>query len=163
VARKRFDLVIRGAAAGTDSCHLHVVGDGPTRTDLERLSERLDGTVTFHGWLERGSDRWRSLYERVRFHAFLSTTENFPMNLLEAMSAGQVIVASDTPGNREVLGDAASYVPVDDPAAFHRVLAELRASPTAELEELGLRARQRVLDNFSWDRVTARYESLLRG
>ena len=47
-----------------------------------------------------------------------SRKEGFGLPVLEAMAAGVPVLASDTPALREVGGDAATYLPPDDPGAW---------------------------------------------
>jgi glycosyltransferase involved in cell wall biosynthesis len=55
-ALKGGDLLIRAVAEAGDalgaSIALHMVGDGPQRTEWERLAVRLAVRTTFHGWVE---------------------------------------------------------------------------------------------------------------
>ena len=55
--------------------------------------------------------------------AFPSRYEGFGMPPLEALATGTPVVASDLPVLREVLGDAASFVPVGDADALAAALA----------------------------------------
>jgi glycosyltransferase involved in cell wall biosynthesis len=73
--------------------------------------------------------------------AIPSEYEGSPRVLLEAMSLGKAIVASDIPGMGEVLGDAGVLVPPGDVEALARALSELGADP-ARRRELGARARE---------------------
>lgn len=87
---------------------------------------------------------WRSftslpdLYRSADIFVFPSYTESFGHPLVEAMASGLPVVASDTPINRELCGDAAIYFDTFDPsacaAAIRRVAedAELRARMRAE-------------------------------
>jgi phosphatidylinositol alpha-mannosyltransferase len=55
--------------------------------------------------------------------------ESFGIILAESMAAGTPVVCSDLRGYREAAGDAAEFVPVNDPAALARVLLGLLADP----------------------------------
>ena len=58
-----------------------------------------------------------------------SRKEGFGLPVLEAMAAGVPALASDTPALREVGGDAATYLPADDPGAWARGDREPRLRP----------------------------------
>ena len=95
-------------------------------------------------------------------HLAPSFQEGQPLTVLEAMSHGCCIVASDIPAHVEVLGEAGLLYAVKDPdalaAALRRVLAddELRGA-------LGARARHAVEhgDELSWDRAAESTEAVL--
>lgn len=158
--RKGVQYLLRALSRGPLTHDIHIVGDGPHRAALERLAAGAPDRITFHGWLEPGSARLLDLYRTSSIFVFPSVAENFPISLLEAMIAGLAIVASDLEACREVLGDAAEYFPPEDDAALRAILERLAADPAAE-RSLGDRARQRVLDHFTWDRVGERYEAEL--
>jgi glycosyltransferase involved in cell wall biosynthesis len=87
--------------------------EGACRTlsyqDDLNLARRQDITpwVRFVGPL--GLQETRALYHRADIFVFPSLTESFGHPMVEAMVTGLPIVASDTPVNREVCGDAAEY------------------------------------------------------
>jgi glycosyltransferase involved in cell wall biosynthesis len=88
------------------------------------------------------------LYRTATVLCFPSRAEGFGLPVLEAMSAGLPVVASDIPAVREVAGQAAVLVPPDEPDALREALLELLRDPgrRAVLAEAGRRrARQ-----FSW-------------
>ena len=157
VPRKNVHLVLE-ALQGLGPTSVDIVGDGPELPRLREMAAALPALrIRFHGWLDHGSDTWRELYERARFFVFMSSQENFPVNLLEAQLAGLVIVASDIPSNREVLGEDAEFVDVDSGALQER-LEVLSGLSELELAERGAQARDRVLNGFLWPALAARYE-----
>lgn len=143
-----------------DGWTIDVVGDGPLRSRLEEIALGGRLPVTCHGWLDRRSDRWSEIFGRASILALPSTSENFPVVLLEGMSAGCVILATDVGGNREVLGDAGVIVPPDDPGSG-RTWVERLLDDDDLRRDLGRRARRRLCERFSWPVVTARYETVL--
>ncbi|MBZ0268801.1 glycosyltransferase family 4 protein [bacterium] len=159
--RKGMQYLLRALARGPLARPVHIVGDGPYREPLEKLARSVPDPVTFHGWLEPGSPPMLDLYRCASIFVFPSVSENFPISLLEAMFAGTAVVASDLESCREVLGDTAEYFPPGDDEALRKILERLVADPEA-CRDMGRRARQRVLDHFTWDQVGAQYEEHLR-
>ena len=138
---------------------LVLVGDGPLRDDLETLAEHLSITdrVTFTGRLPR-----ESVYERLSTSdAFVlpSLAEGFCVAAVEAMACGVPVVASDIDVLREVLGEAGTFVPTEDTAAFADAIAHL-LSNDEERRMRGQTGRQRVEDRFTIDRVAHEYYNI---
>lgn len=140
--------------------HLVLVGDGPLRKDLEgRVAcGPLAGQVIFAGATADVSQYLRA----ADLLALPSRAEGMSNALLEAMACGLPVVATDLPGNREVLdGERVTgiLVPAGDPVALSEALGALVAS-SALRREVGGAARQRTLERFGIDRVGAQYLSL---
>jgi glycosyltransferase involved in cell wall biosynthesis len=90
-----------------------------------------------------------------------SERENASVALLEAMLAGAATVTSNDTGCAETVGDAGFTVAPGDVDGLRSVLLPLLDSETYCLE-WGHRARQRVLDRFTWDAITSSYLELLQ-
>jgi glycosyltransferase involved in cell wall biosynthesis len=88
-----------------------------------------------------------------------STMEGLSIGLLEALSYGSCIVASDIPENREVLGDAGLTFPPGDVHALRACLAALLDDP-ARVALYRRRAAERARSQPDWDEVTRRTEAL---
>ena len=79
-------------------------------------------------------------------------------SLVEALGAGNAVIAHDNRFNRWVAGDGARYFRGAD--AFAGALAELLQQPAA-FESMRRASRQRFEEQFTWDRILGEYESLL--
>jgi len=133
------------------------VGDGPMRAELEELAKRTPTPVKFWGWLDNDSDELRELYESSAVFVFPSLSENFPVVLLEAMTAGLAIITSDIRGCPEVVGDTALLVPPENAAAIREQVLRLSGDETL-VGKLGDAARKRVTTLFDWPLVVGQYE-----
>ena len=100
------------------------------------------------------------LYERADLFVFPSFTESFGHPLVEAMSCGLPIVASDTAVNRELCGTAAKYFHTFDPGSCASVV--MNTLRDADLRrEISIRGLERSKD-FSWAEHAASLLELLR-
>jgi glycosyltransferase involved in cell wall biosynthesis len=70
-----------------------------------------------------------------------------PNKVFQGAAAASAVVTSDTPPQRQVLGDAAAYVPAGDPAALADELRKL-AERRSRLWELQIAAYRRASDRF---------------
>ena len=85
---------------------------------------------------------------------FPSRWENFPNVCLEAMSAGRGIVGSSAGGMTEMLdnGKAGLLIPPRSPCAIAEATLKMLDNPKLRMH-LGKRARARILDDYSTDRI----------
>src|SRR6266567_822808 len=114
----------------------------------------LDGCVTFAGSTK---EPWK-VYNDADVMAFPSISEAFPYAVLEAMSCGAAIVATDVGGVREALGDCGLLVPARTPQAMAEAICFLLSSPTTR-KQLGQMARARVLKHFTEEQFLRSYAS----
>jgi glycosyltransferase involved in cell wall biosynthesis len=144
-----------GAAALTE---ILCVGGGPLRPGEIREAEALGvaGNVR-QTTLSDPQLKWA--YERAAGLLYTSRCEGFGLPLLEAMSLGCPVVASDTSSIPEVAGDAAIYVEPTDPESIRAGIE--RCLDLERDEALGERLRARAA-LFSWDACAAAHEALYR-
>lgn len=90
-----------------------------------------------------------------------SISEAFPYSVLEAMSCGKAVVASDVGGVSEALEGCGVLVKPRDDEAFAREVRTLLDS-RATRQRLGAKARARVLDEFRLDHAIGSYLDLYR-
>lgn len=159
VERKGVQFLLQALAGLEHEHEVCIVGDGPYLRDLRSLAADLGIKVIFTGFIDNETRRFRELLETSSIFVFTSSKENFPMVLLEAMSAGLCIVTSDDTGCQEVVGDAAIKIPSENASAIRAVLVELMQDP-ARCEALGLAARARAEDFFTDDRIADQYRRI---
>ncbi len=85
-------------------------------------------------------------------------------SLVEAMHSAALVVAFDTPYNRETVGDAGVYFSRSARGEFNlaEVLCKLRELPADEQVRLRRRAAARALDRYNAPHVVDAYEQLLQ-
>jgi len=101
--------------------------------------------------IELGSVPYRSLhhlYRACNMYVTPAYTETFAHPLVEAMSSGLPVVASDLPVHREICGDAGIYFPRFSPDALAERIMQIHDSP--ELAEEMSRNGLRRAREFSW-------------
>lgn len=139
----------------------HIVGDGPYLDSLMDMAKDVKANITFYGYVPNDSETLKQLYETSRIFVFTSSMENFPIVLLEAMTAGLAIISTEGSGCAEVVGDAGILIPACDAQAIRKNLIKLMEDQTL-CHSLGQAARQRVEECFSWDAVAKQYQILLK-
>lgn len=91
-----------------------------------------------------------------------STSEGFPNVVGEAMSCGLPCVVTDVGDSGIIVGQAGTVIPSGDAQALANAWLSLASMTPAEIEELRLRARKRILDFFEIGVVARRYNELFK-
>ena len=165
-AEKNLDILLHAWKKITvkhPDAHLLIAGEGGAFRNVEfkirRLAAdlQLDGVVHFPG-------RVNNVYQYLLagdIFVLPSSTEGMSNALLEAMAAGNGIIASNTPGNAQLIADGANglLVPPGDTGSLSAAIDRLLANP-ALVATLGKRARRDVTLKYSIDKVTDRYIEL---
>jgi glycosyltransferase involved in cell wall biosynthesis len=139
---------------------LIILGTGDREASLRALvaEKQMERVVTFAGFQR---NPWRYI-ARADVLALSSRYEGFGNVIVEAMACGVPVVATSSPGTREIVADGLDGLIVDrhEPAALATALARM-------LEEPGLRARmsveaRRSARRFALPIVAARYDGVFR-
>lgn len=159
---KDFPTLLRGLAAARRTApelRLRIVGDGPERPALERLTQdlQLTGAVEFLG--ER-SDVPQLLAE-AGFFVSTSRSEGISLTLLEAMAVGLPVLTTSVGGNPEIVVDGETgrlIEPLNPDAAAAGLVAMCRAQ--SDWTRMGEAGRRRVEEHFEIRRMVRMYEDL---
>lgn len=151
-------LVIEAYRKVETSMPLVIVGDAPyAAAYIQRIRAMADGRVRFPGAI------YGKGYLELRSHAYawVQATEvggTHPA-LLEAMGAGNCVLAKKTPEHVEVLDESGLYFDTaeDLSGLIRRVLDDPPLA--AQYRE---RTRSRARTNYSWEAITNQYEQLFR-
>jgi glycosyltransferase involved in cell wall biosynthesis len=153
--RKGHDVLLRAfAAAKLEGVDLVFAGpdgfDAGFRAPLV-ASLGLGPRVVFLGQVDDST--LAGLYADALALCFPSRAEGFGFPLVEALGAGLPVVASDLDVFRELAGDDALYVPVDDDTALAGALGRI-------VEDAELRARLSAagparVEGYTWERTAA--------
>ncbi|MFZ5585277.1 MAG: glycosyltransferase [Thermodesulfobacteriota bacterium] len=131
--QKNFPLLIRAFAIAQAACpdwRLVILGEGPLRPELQALADGLGLSDRVH-LVGRVDDPFTHL-RRAEVFVMSSDYEGFPMSLLEAMSCGLPVVATDCgTGMREIVrpGVDGLLTPVGDEKALAQTLMGLMQDP----------------------------------
>jgi glycosyltransferase involved in cell wall biosynthesis len=139
-----------------------IVGEGTEEEGLRRRVEELslEGSVRFLGRREDVTVILAASDAAVLCSH--PVVETFPLAVLEAMACGVSVVATDVGAVREMLvdGEEGFIVPPGDAEALAGSLLTLAARPD-ERERVGRSARQRVVRDFTVERMVEGYAALL--
>lgn len=144
-----------------DDVHLLIIGDGPLRENLERYRRlnEIEDRVHFLG----ARDDVPRLVPHFDILWLASGYEGQSNAIMEAMAAGVPVVATDIPGNRELVvpGETGYLTPLDVRSALAKwTLAILEDGELAQ--RFGAAAKLRMAAEFSVPRMVERYAALYR-
>ncbi len=140
--------------------HFLLCGDGidGSNGELREQILRAGPLANFH--LLGRRDDLPTIQASLDIAVSSSVTEGFPNVIGEAMSCGVPCVVTDAGGSSEVVGDTGRIVPCGDAQALADACLEILELPIERRQRLGELARQRVVDQFSLERVTELYAEL---
>jgi glycosyltransferase involved in cell wall biosynthesis len=137
-----------------------IIGDGPRQEPLKRYAAKLEITANVR-FLGTRSDVPRLLSASDVF-ALTSHNEAKPISILEAMSVGIPVVATNVGSIKEAVrdGETGYLVPPGDASAFAARLVALLENPI-RAREMGAIAREVVIESWSIEAMVHRYERLI--
>lgn len=155
------DLTIEAYLQCKTALPLVVVGDAPYQ---ENYKARLRELAAKSPAVFLAGYQFGEAYRQLSFHAraFILPTAidaTRPV-LLDQMGFGNCIIARDTPGNVEVLGEDAIYFADASPRGSLAEALRIVATDPLAAQTYGQRALARVSQHYNWDTITARYEAL---
>lgn len=171
VARKGIPTLIEAARRLRETVPIRVViiGEGPERSAIEAEIARagLDGVVELRGRVP--SDELVRAYQGADALVLPAVvdargdTEGLGVVVLEAMSCGTPVVASDIGGITDMVthDQTGLLVPPGDPAALAAAIERLAKDPDL-WRRLAHAGHRRFRDDFSWPSLVRRWEDLYR-
>ncbi len=148
-------LVIAGGSAFTDDY-----------VNWLKKEAQYNPNIIFTGNITGGSNEWQELYSNAYMFVHPSESEGLPIVILEAMSFGLPVLASNIPENMEAIAGGYGFSfknkSVND---LKKKLQYLLSSPEI-IKQVGLSAKEHVLENYNWNDIVVSvehvYEELLR-
>lgn len=166
IPRKGFQRVVRALPRVRELVQrpfeVEVVGSGAARSDLDREAERLgvSDLIRYVGMVPY--ERLEKTYQFADIFVLTSLSEGMPSVILEAMSCGLPVVASDVGGNNELVaeGENGYLVRGDDIEKLAGDLARLIDDAPLR-SRMGSRSRQRAV-KYDWRAIMGEYDRLYK-
>jgi glycosyltransferase involved in cell wall biosynthesis len=137
-----------------------IIGDGPRRESLEQQAQSLGIGTSVHFLGSRNDVP--SLLSATDVFALTSHNEANPVSILEAMSVGRPVVATDVGSICEAVseGQTGHLVPPGDAAQLTARVLDLARDPFRALT-MGEAGREKVVSRWSLDIMVHGYERLI--
>jgi glycosyltransferase involved in cell wall biosynthesis len=147
--------------------HASMIAAAGRLPDIQTLligagTERLDAPANVHR-LGRRSDVPRLLAASDFVVSSSAFGEGFSNALAEGMACGLPAISTDVGDVKVIVGDAGLVVPPGDPEALANAISSLAHQPTAAREQLGAKARTRIVEQFSLERAVKRFAEIYDG
>jgi len=163
---KDYPTLLQAMVGLPRGARLAIAGSGPMEGELRRLRTELglENRVRFLGF----QPNVRPWMQAADGFVLSSRLEGLPMVLLEAAACELPAVATCVPGTREVIvdGQTGFFAPAASAQSLREAMIRMLNMPVDKRRDLGLRARQLVVERFSlgaaldqWERL---YAELLR-
>lgn len=156
---KNFQTVLRAIArADMHGWKVDVLGDGPYREELEKLSKELGiaDRVMFHGWIDNASSEQLSYLKKTSVYITASHFENCPMAVLETIAAGCYPLLSDIPAHRQFIKDDQYFFEMDNENELAQKIEKL-------VSRRWNRDRNFIdISKYEWENIIRRYEDVLK-
>jgi glycosyltransferase involved in cell wall biosynthesis len=146
--KRQLDLIRAYRALQPAAWKLVIVGGlSPDAYSHQVQAEAASAGIVLTGF-QKGSEL-HELYSHAGAFVLPSSHEGLPIALLEALSYGLPVLASNIPANLEVGLESSSYFPVGDLRALSAGLQ--RVSQQAHDDESRLARRRIVANRYNWD------------
>jgi glycosyltransferase involved in cell wall biosynthesis len=134
--------------------HFVICGTGPffSKMKEEIRRRKLQERIVLQGYVKR--DKLVQLYQNATLHVVPSHYEGLPTVLLEAMSCGLPVVATNVGGNSDVIssGKNGFLVPPKSPQELAKVILKLLDDDKLR-KEIGKAARKTIEKSYTWDKI----------
>lgn len=143
--------------------HYHFAGGWQSSDDEKEFFDyikqnELADKVTFHGFV-KGVNK-RNLFEKAHFFLFPSRNDAFPLSILEALSYGLPIIASDEGSIPHILDEKSGIIISD----INELINALDQAINKMLnKDTAIYCRQRYLTNFSFEQFEDNLVEVLNG
>ena len=140
-----------------------MIGSGPMEDELKTMARSLSISekIIFHSWLSK--EQLREHYRRAVCLINPSFCEGMPNTVLEAMACGTPVIASDVPGNRELVAHEKTGLLFDlnSPEQFRSCLTNL-LKDEQQICAMGNAGRRKAVSGYSWESSAEAYVELIR-
>jgi glycosyltransferase involved in cell wall biosynthesis len=150
----------RIVADNFEDAHYIIVGDGPSRPNLQDLVNRLRLTGRVRFVYDAEVEVLAEYYAACDIFVFPALSEPWGLSLLEAMATGKPIVAADDGGPAEIVDhkvDGLLVKPADSNSYAEAIIQLLKDRSTMEC--IGERAAAKA-KNYSWERMASAYSQI---
>jgi GalNAc-alpha-(1->4)-GalNAc-alpha-(1->3)-diNAcBac-PP-undecaprenol alpha-1,4-N-acetyl-D-galactosaminyltransferase len=137
---------------------LHIAGDGPQRSQLERQSQNIS-SIKFLGWV---ADPWTA-YRNADIFVLPSRYEGFPVALVEAMSQSLPCIATRcTDAIDDLSENNSSLLTIAPESPSDLANAVLKLAADSQMQRRLGQAARGVSERYTWDQIGPHWDQILK-
>jgi glycosyltransferase involved in cell wall biosynthesis len=102
----------------------------------------------------------RAVYNALDVLVSASSGEGFPNAVAEAMACEKPCVVTAVGDSASLVADSGISIPAGKPESLARAILQVLELPETERIQLGKKARRRIAENFSLEKMTRAYSDL---
>jgi len=160
---KNIDFLLDGLRRATDrvaGLHHLIIGDGPSRSSLERRARSLGLQQLVHFVGHRSPDSLHEVLTACDFFALTSRYENFSIAVLEAMAHGLPVIGTRVGYLQNLIRDSGAgvTVPLGDVEAMNNAICDM-AADACRCKEYSERGKE-FAKQFAWPAIAEELVSL---
>ncbi len=151
--RKRVDLLLRAGAKLSSPVEIVIAGDGPARSDLERLARQLGGPIRFTG--DARDRELDALFDEADAFVLPGTGG---LAVQQAMAHGLPVIVAEGDGTQNDLVTPANgwLIPEGSVEALTAALEQVLSNP-ARLLDMGVESHRLAVERFNIDAMAAAF------
>ena len=145
-----------------NKAQISIIGEGPKRKELEKFIKENELKEKIKLLESISREKVFEVLRKSDIFVLISNWEGFPYTIIEAMSFGLAIIASDVGGIKEALNDNCGIlVKRGDGKEIENALEKLIKTPSL-IKEMGERASEKAKKEFSLNKMLKETEKIYK-
>jgi len=144
-------------------CDFIIIGDGNLRSEITEyiFKKNLSNKVKLTGWIPH--DKLPNYLNELKLLILPSYTEGLPNIMLEAMACGTPVLATKVGAIPDIIkdGETGFFLEDNSPECIAKSILNILNMPDEKLEQVSESARKFVEDEFTFEKVAARWGQIL--
>ena len=145
-----------------DRTQISIIGEGPKRKELEKFikENKLGEKIRLLGSISR--EEVFEILKKSDIFVLISNWEGFPYTIIEAMSCGLAIIASNVGGIKEAVDESCGIlIKRGDKEEIKNAFEKLLKNPSL-IRKMGERGKEKVKEEFSLEKMLRETEKVYK-
>lgn len=139
-------------------CRLIIVGEGEERKNIEKII--IDENISEFVLLLGAREDVHRIHNCANYFVLSSSWEGFGLVVAEAMATEKLVIATDSGGVAEVVGDCGFLVPINDHLALFNGMLQALNLEEEKKEMIQKKSRERINNYFSMQKTYHQWQEI---